>query len=100
MRARVLTLCCLLALTAGCSRSASPPATPATPATPSEQAVSYFKARQGATTTPHGKIRIDTVMEEGGKIRYTTANGAAWRVPYTKQADGTYQYGTPEEVKD
>ena len=49
--------------------------------------------------TPHGKIRIETVTEQDGKLRYTTQNGAAWSVTYTKQADGTYQYGTPEEVK-
>ena len=91
---RTLLLCCLLGLIGGCSRTHGPPPTP------SEEALSYFKARQGATMTPHGKIRMETVTEKDGKIRYTTQNGAAWMVTYTKQADGTYQYGTPEEVKE
>jgi hypothetical protein len=93
MLQRLLICCCLLGLVGGCGRPSGPPPTPA------EEALSYFKSRQGATMTPHGKIRMDTVTVDDGKLRYTTQNGAAWTVTYTKQADGTYQYGTPEEVK-
>ncbi len=91
MVSRTFLLCCLIALTTGCSR---PPAQ-----SPAEEALSYFKSRQSATVTPHGKIRIDTVAEKDGKLRYTTQDGSAWMVTYVKQADGTFQYGTPEEAK-
>jgi hypothetical protein len=93
MLQRFLICCCFLCLVGGCGRPAGPARTPA------EDAVHYFKSRQGATMTPHGKIRIETVAEQDGKLRYTTQNGAVWSVTYTKQADGTYNYGTPEEMK-
>jgi hypothetical protein len=59
----------------------------------------YFKETQGATVTPHGKIKTDTVEGKNGKIHYQTEDGKTWSVGYTKRADGTYQYGMPEEVK-
>src|SRR4051812_13264738 len=59
----------------------------------------YFKERQTSTVTPHGKIVIESVAEKDGQIEYKTEDGKQWRVTYSKQADGTYQYGTPEEVK-
>jgi hypothetical protein len=92
MLSRTLLLFCLLALMTGCGR---PPAR-----TAAEDALGHFKSRQAATVTPHGKIRIDTVTEKDGKLRYVTQDGSIWRVSYTKQADGSYQYGTPEEVKE
>ena len=49
--------------------------------------------------TPNGKIMIDTVIERDGKIEYATEDGKRWRVGYSKRADGTYQYGTPDELK-
>ncbi len=62
-------------------------------------AAQYFKDQQGPTMTPNGKILTDTVEEKGGKIEYTTEDGKKWRVGYLKNADGTYEYGTPDEVK-
>jgi hypothetical protein len=59
----------------------------------------YFKDQQSATMTPNGKIMIDTVAEKDGKIEYATEDGKRWRVSYSKRADGTYQYGTPDEMK-
>ena len=59
----------------------------------------YFKDRQTATVTPHGKIRMNSVEEKDGKIRYQTEDGKMWGVEYSKQADGSYQYGTPETVR-
>jgi hypothetical protein len=49
--------------------------------------------------TPNGKIMIDTVIEKDSKIEYATEDGKRWRVSYSKRADGTYQYGTPDEMK-
>jgi hypothetical protein len=62
-------------------------------------AAQYFKEQQGTTVTPNGKIQTDTVEEKGGQIEYKTEDGKKWRVTYSKRADGTYQYGTPDEVK-
>ena len=49
--------------------------------------------------TPNGRIMTDTVEEKDGKIEYQTDDGKKWRVEYSKQADGTYHYRTPDEVK-
>ena len=59
----------------------------------------YFKERQAATMTPNGKIKTDTVKEKDGKIEYETEDGKKWSVGYSKRADGTYQYETPDETK-
>lgn len=59
----------------------------------------YFRERQATTITPHGKIRTDTVEERGGKLEYQTGDGKRWRLDYAKRADGTYDYGTPDELK-
>jgi hypothetical protein len=59
----------------------------------------YFKEQQANTTTPNGMILTDSVEEKDGKILYKTEDGKQWRVGYSKRADGTYQYGTPEETK-
>jgi len=61
--------------------------------------VEYFRDTQGSTVTPHGKIKMETVREVDGKVQYQTDDGRTWRVEMTRQADGTYRYGTPEEVK-
>ena len=59
----------------------------------------YFKEQQSSTMTPHGKIMMDSVEEKDRKIQYKTEDGKTWRVGYSKRADGTYQYGMPEETK-
>jgi hypothetical protein len=60
----------------------------------------YFRDTQGATITPHGKIKMDTIQEASdGRIQYQTEDRKTWRVLMTKQADGTYRYGTPDEMK-
>ncbi len=59
----------------------------------------YFKEQQAFTVTPHGKILTDTVTEQDGRIRYATEDGKQWSVGYSKRADGTYQYGTPDHIK-
>jgi len=59
----------------------------------------YFKEQQAATMTPSGKIKIDTVTERDGKLEYTTEDGKRWRVSYSKLADGTYHFGSPDEVQ-
>src|SRR5439155_542189 len=61
--------------------------------------VQYFREQQAATVTPNGKIMIDSVEERNGKLEYKTEDGKKWRVGHSKRADGTYQYGMPEEVK-
>lgn len=62
-------------------------------------AAQYFKEKQTNTVTPHGKIMTNSVKEKDGKIQYKTEDGKEWLVTYTKRADGTYQYGMPDEVK-
>jgi hypothetical protein len=59
----------------------------------------FFKQEQGNTMTPHGKIMPDSVEERDGKLEYKTEDAKKWRVGYSKRADGTYQYGMPEEIK-
>jgi hypothetical protein len=71
--------------------------TPPSPTTRSK--VQIFKDDQGATMTPHGKIRLESVQEVNGRIQYQTDEGKTWQVDMTKKADGTYQYGTPDEVR-
>jgi len=58
----------------------------------------YFFDTQGATVTPNGRILLDTATERDGKIEYSTEDGKRWSVTYSRLADGTYQYGTPEEL--
>jgi hypothetical protein len=63
--------------------------------------VEYFRDTQGPSMTPYGKIKMDTVQPASdGKVQYQTEDGKTWRVEMTKQADGTYRYGTPVEVKN
>lgn len=62
--------------------------------------IEYFKETQGLTMTPHGRILIASVQEiTSGKIQYQTEDGKIWRVDMTERADGSFQYGTPHEVK-
>lgn len=61
--------------------------------------VEYFKQQQMNTITPNGKIMLDTVEELDGRINYKTEDGKQWSVSYSKRADSTYQYGTPDEVR-
>lgn len=61
--------------------------------------VQHFKAKQGSTMTPNGKIKLASVKEVGDKIEYQTEDGKRWRVGYSKRADGTYEYQTPDAVK-
>ena len=59
----------------------------------------YFREEQAVTVTPHGKILTDSVEERDDKIEYSTQDGHRWRVGFSKRADGTYDYQTPEAVK-
>jgi hypothetical protein len=59
----------------------------------------YFRQKQASTMTPNGKIRSASVKEVGDKIEYQTEDGKRWRVRYSRRADGTYEYQTPEAVK-
>lgn len=61
--------------------------------------VQYFKEQQKDTVTPNGRIVVDSVESADGKIRYRTEDGKTWRVGYTRRADGTFRFDTPEEVK-
>jgi hypothetical protein len=69
---------------------------------PEKSKVDYFKETQASTITTHGRIKMDSVKEVGGKIEYETDDESGvqkWHVDMTKLADGTYTYGMPEEVK-
>ncbi len=55
----------------------------------------YFRDEQGATVTPHGKIKTDTVTEKDSRIYYETEDGKKWSVTYRKRTDNTYSYDTP-----
>ncbi len=90
----VLIIAVTLAASSGCGSSKAPPRDPPLPPTPAE----YFRAHQVNTVTPHGKIDIHSVKEATGKIQYKTMDGKQWRVTYSKNADGTYGYGTPETI--
>lgn len=79
----------------GCSGSGSNK-----PSEDTRSKVEYFRDTQGPTVTPHGKIKMESVEEaQDGRIQYQTEDGKKWRVEMTKQADGKYLYGTPDEVK-
>ena len=86
-------LMCLSMISAGCSGGGTTPDT--------RSPAQYFRDRQKATMTPHGKIKMDTVIEDkDGMIQYqTTDDGKTWRVKPTKRDDGTYEFNTPIEVK-
>lgn len=86
--------CCIAALASGCGGGDPPKKKEDT-----RSKVEYFRDTQGPTMTPHGKIKMDSVEEKNGKIQYQTEDSKKWRVDMTKQADGTYRYGTPDEVK-
>ncbi len=85
----------VLAVAVGCGAGCGPAGKATDPLTPAQ----YFRLHQGATVTPYGKVVIDSVAERGGKIEFNTEDGQRWRVGYFKRADGTYDYGTPDEVK-
>lgn len=82
-----------LAVAVGCGGDNSGTIPPPEP--PADQ---YFKEHQATTVTTNGKILLDTVTERDGKIEYCTEDGSYWRVGYSKRADGTYQYGTPDSI--
>jgi len=70
------------------------------PFSASTSRVEHFKERQAATELTHGRIRLDSVEESAdGRIRYQTTDGKTWLVEMTPDANGSYRYGTPEEVK-
>jgi hypothetical protein len=81
----------VLAAGVGCSSGTAP--------ADSRSAGHYFKEEQVRTVTPHGRIMTDSVAETDGQIEYRTEDGKRWRVRYSKRADGTYEYGTPDEVR-
>lgn len=85
----------VLAATVGCGAGAGPGGKVADPQTPAQ----YFRRHQGATVTPYGKVVLDSVEGKDDKIEFNTEDGKRWRVGYFKRADGTYDYGTPDEVK-
>lgn len=88
------TLLLLALLASGCGGAGNDSRKPIDTRT----AVQYFKEEQTATVTPHGRIRTDTVTERDGRIEYETDNGMKWTVAYSKRADGTYRYDTPERL--
>jgi hypothetical protein len=46
------------------------------------------------------RVRVGTPLPKAGnKVEYKTEDGKRWSVGYVKNADGTYRYQTPEEVK-
>jgi hypothetical protein len=91
----VLIFAALLANALGCPPSPSGPGKSSNALTPGQ----YFQKQQESTMTPSGKIMTDTVEEKDGKIEYKTEDGKKWKVGYSKRADGTDQYQTPEERK-
>jgi hypothetical protein len=89
-----LVICYISILTIGCGRREN------TKKGDGRTKVEHFRDTQGLTMTPHGKMKMDTVAEGAdGKIHYETEDGKRWRVDMTKQADETYHYGTPDEVR-
>jgi hypothetical protein len=66
---------------------------------PEVSAAEYFRVHQAATITPHGRILSESVADRDGLIEYATEDGKRWRVRPSKRADGTYEYGTPDEVR-
>jgi ABC-type oligopeptide transport system substrate-binding subunit len=90
----LFVVCLLAALSSGCGGGST------SKKEDTRSKVEYFRDTHGPTMTPHGKIKMDTIQEaSNGKIQYQTEDGKTWRVDMTKQADGTYRYGTPDEVK-
>lgn len=87
----------LAILTAGCGKTDND-SQKVQKVTDSRTPAQYFKEEQVATVTPHGHIRTDTVTERDGRIEYSTDNGMKWSVTYSKRADGTYRYDTPEQL--
>lgn len=92
----LIVICFVAVLNSGCGNSGST----STKQEDTRSKVEYFWDEQGPTMTPHGKIKMETVQETSdGRIQYQTEDGRTWRVDMSKQADGTYRYGTPDEVK-
>lgn len=92
----LLIACFLAALNAGCFDASSSSKKKEYP----RSKVEYFVAEQGPTMLTRGKIKMETVKESpDGRIEYQADDGKTFRVDMTKQADGTYQFGTPTEVK-
>jgi hypothetical protein len=66
----------------------------------SEDPVKYFQENQKGTTTPHGRVLIETVKATGnGEIQYETEDGKLWSVRATPNGQGGYSYGSPIEHK-
>lgn len=91
---RPIALLLLVLLAVGCAKTDDKPRKVTDTRTPAQ----YFKEEQAATVTPHGRIRTETVTERNGRIEYSTDNGMKWAVTYSKRADGTYRYDTPERL--
>lgn len=90
----LVMFCLISALSSGCNKSEP------TQQKHQQTKLEYFKERQAATMTTNGKIKMDTIQETpDGRIQYQTDDGKTWRVTMTKQADGTYSYGMPDEVR-
>jgi hypothetical protein len=78
----------------GCGTSSSP----ARPLTPAE----YFNKNQQNTVTPFGRIVPGSAVAVDGDdaIRYQTDDGTFHEVPFRRNADGGYHYGTPKAVEN
>jgi hypothetical protein len=84
----------------GCGDKPSPDKDKPKEDKPKLSKLEYFKQKQGPTVTPHGQVLAETARETSdGRIEYKTKDGKTWRVEMTANADGTYSYGEPQEVK-
>src|SRR3954468_10649050 len=93
-----LALAALLTSVVGCGGTAPGSDKQRLPPAPPSPA-QYFKETQKSTMTTHGKVRTETVREQGDKIRYETDDGKKWIVGYSKRDDGTYDYQTPRPAE-
>ena len=85
----LVSIACALWFLGGCNKTAPEPKTP----------VEWFRAKQADVKLTEGRtINISTVEEKDSKIYFTDSTNRRWRVGYTKQADGTYSFSTPEPV--
>jgi hypothetical protein len=79
-----------LTLTVGCDKEKAPSKSPA----------AYFRETQKETSTTHGKIRIETVVDaEDSTILYQTEDGRTWRVTATSDGRGGYRYDQLQAVQ-
>src|SRR5687767_3744371 len=57
-----------------------------------------FRRSQTTTSTPHGRIKLETIHVEGNMVQYETETGEVFQVRAEKR-DGRYWYSNAVRIK-